>query len=104
MPLLILIVLTVIVVKICMKSAYNKLQKEALNELGFSDWNIISYIDDNVTVKSRQALEKFDDLKYFKENREKLLRAVNVTKRKAEVEKKLKTFLAKIASASWTPA
>ena len=93
MPLLILIVLTVIVVKICMKSAYNKLQKEALNELGFSDWNIISYIDDNVTVKSRQALEKFDDLKYFKENREKLLRAVNVIKRKAEVEKKLKIFL-----------
>ena len=93
MPLLILIVLTVIVVKICMKSAYNKLQKEALNELGFSDWNIISYIDDNVTVKSRQALEKFDDLKYFKENREKLLRAVNVIKRKAEVEKTLKIFL-----------
>lgn len=61
--------------------------------MGFSDWNIISYIDDNVTVKSRQALEKFDDLKYFKENREKLLRAVNVIKRKAEVEKKLKIFL-----------
>lgn len=93
MPLLILIILAIIIVKICIKRAYKKLEKEALDALGFSDWNIISYIDDNVTVKSRQALEKFDDLKYFKENREKLLRAVNVIKRKAEVEKTVKKFL-----------
>lgn len=93
MPLLILIILAIIIVKICVKRTYKKLEKEALDALGFSDWNIISYIDDNVTVKSRQALEKFDDLKYFKENREKLLRAVNVIKRKAEVEKTLKKFL-----------
>ena len=93
MPLLILIILAIVIVKICVKRAYKKLEKEALDALGFSDWNIISYIDDNVTVKSRQALEKFDDLKYFKENREKLLRAANVIKRKAEVEKTLKKFL-----------
>ncbi len=64
-----------------------------MKELGFSSWNIISYFDEKVIVKSRQALEKYDDIKFFKENREKLSYAENVIKRKTNVETTLTRFL-----------
>lgn len=39
--------------------------------------------DVDVTVKSRQTLEKYDAIKFFKENREKLIEAENVIKENA---------------------
>ncbi len=72
---------------------YKQLEAEVLKELGFSGWNIISYFDENVVVKSRQALEKYDDIKFFKENREKLAYGENVIKRKANVATTLTRFL-----------
>ena len=38
-------------------------------------------------------MEKYDDIKFFKENREKLVRAENIIKRKTEVGKILRRFL-----------
>lgn len=72
---------------------YKKLECEVLKELNISNWNIISYFDDYVTVKSRQALEKYDEIKYFKDNREKLVLAENIIKNKSEVAKSLKSFI-----------
>lgn len=73
---------------------YKALEAEILEKLGFLNWNVISYFDEYVTVKSRTALEKYDDIKFFKENREKLSRAKNVINRKNEVAYTLRKFLA----------
>jgi hypothetical protein len=69
------------------------LETEVLKKLGFPNWNVVSYYDEYVTVKSRQSLEKYDDVKFFKENREKLVRARNIIKRKNEIAIILKNFL-----------
>ena len=66
------IVVAIVAFKIMRKKQYENLEAEALLSLGFSSWNIISYVDEYVTVKSRQTLEKYDDIKFFKENKEKL--------------------------------
>ena len=71
---------------------YKKLEAVVLNELGFSSWNVVSYYDERVTVKSRQALEKYDDIKFFKEHREKLSRAENVIRNKREVGETLRRY------------
>ena len=89
---LLFVIILIIIITIYNKKKYKELETEVLKKLGFSSWNIISYFED-VTVKSRQALEKYDDIKFFKENREKLVRAENIIKRKAEVGKILRRFL-----------
>ena len=81
------------ILTIVLNKKYKKLESEVLEKLGFKDWNIVSYIDENVVVKSRQSLEKYDAVKFFKENREKLLYAEKIIKTKNEVSKVLKDFL-----------
>lgn len=95
--LLIIVPLIIVVFFVCMlvsNAKYKKLENEVLKELRFSNWNIISYFDEYVTVKSRRALENYNDIKFFKENREKLVQVENIIRRKNEVVKTLKTFLA----------
>ena len=53
----------------------------------------MSYYDEFVVVKSRQSLEKYDEIKFFKENKEKLEHAENIIKRKNEVVMILSRFL-----------
>lgn len=89
---IVIIVIIIAVITITEKK-YKELETEVLKKLGFSSWNIISYIDEYVIVKSRQTLEKYDDIKFFKENKEKLVRAENVIKRKTEVGRIVSTFL-----------
>lgn len=93
----ILVILAVIIVIVTVKSInekkYRELETEVLKKLGFPNWNVVSYYDEYVTVKSRQSLEKYDDVKFFKENREKLVRARNIIKRKNEIATILKKFL-----------
>lgn len=93
MLLVIAIIVTIIIVTITIEQSYKKLEAEVLKELGFSNWNIISYFDYYVTVKSRQTLEKYDDIKFFKENREELVRAENVITRKNDVATIFRRFL-----------
>ena len=64
---------------------YKAMETEVLQKLGFPNWSIIPYFDEFVTVKSRQALEKYDDIKFFKENEGKLQHAEAVIRRKNEV-------------------
>ena len=67
-----------------MEQKYRQLEETVLREMGLPGWDIISYYDEYIVVKSRQALEKYDDVKFFKENREELARAKKVIKRKNE--------------------
>ena len=75
------------------KVKYRKLETEVFNELGISSWEIVPYFDANVRVKSRQALDKYDDVKFFKENKEKLNEAVTIISRKNDISNRLKNFL-----------
>lgn len=93
MGFILLVIIVFCVLKMISENKYKKLEAEVLNKLGFSNWNIISYCDAEVTVKSRQALEKYDDIKYFKDNREDFSRAERTIKRKCEVARILKDFL-----------
>lgn len=87
------IIVIIIMVIIIIEQKYKKLETEVLQELGFSNWNVISYVDEHVTVKSRRTLEKYDDIKFFKENGGKLLQAENIIKRKNDVATVLRNFL-----------
>lgn len=91
MPLFILIL--IITINIIRKNQYKKLETEIFSELGFANWDVVSYFDDYVTVKSRQALEKYDDIKFFKENRDKFTRAQKIIKQKNEISNIINDFL-----------
>lgn len=93
MVLVLVVIIIIVAVSIITEQKYKQLETEVLKELEFPNWNIISYFDEHVTVKSRQTLEKYDDIKFFKENREKLVRAENIIKRKNEVSTTLRKFL-----------
>jgi len=96
MPLLVIIAVVVVIIvvtKSINEKKYKELDAEVLRKLGFSSWNIVSDIDANVIVKSRQALEKYDDIKFFKENKEKLVQAKKIIQRKNEVANILSHFL-----------
>ena len=92
----VVILLVAIFMFIMSKSMANnriKMETEILNQLGFSDWNIIPYYDKQVTVNSRQALHKYDDATFFRENREKLMEAEGVLRMKADIAAIIKKFL-----------
>ena len=72
---------------------YRELESEVLAKLGFRNWKIVSYFDDTVIVKSRQALEKYDDVKFFKENQDNIVRAKKTMERKREISGILRKFL-----------
>lgn len=67
MYLFIALLVAFVAFKIIAKIDYNNMESAVLQELGFKDWNIVPYFDYSVTVKSRQALEKYDDIRFFKE-------------------------------------
>ena len=75
------------------KEKYKQLEKEILRNLGFINWNVVPYCDECVTVKSRQTLEKYDAVKFFKENKDELGRAEWIVNRKSDIEKMLREFL-----------
>ena len=96
--LVILVVIIVIIaiiafIKLENEKKYLELETDVLTKLGFTNWNVISYFDEYITVKSRQALENYDVVKFFKENKEKLTRAKKVLKRKNEIQNILNDFL-----------
>ena len=99
MYLILAIIIIFVVIRIkSEKNIYNEqkyidLEEMVLKELGFSNWDIIPYFDAYVAVKSRQALEKYDNTKFFKENSEELARAKRIIKRKNDVETVLRGFL-----------
>jgi len=93
MVFIILAIVAIVILYEMAENKYKKFEAEVLEKLGLSGWNIIQYCDAEVTVKSRQALEKYDDIKYFKENREELAKAERVLARKSNVERTLNDFL-----------
>lgn len=92
---LLVVIIAWFVMKTVNEKRYKQLRAEIIQELGFSDWNIIPYIDTSVVVKSRQALEKYDEVKFFKENRDALDYVEDALKEKRERAELLEKFLEK---------
>ena len=65
---IIIVALIAVGVIVYIEESYRELEKAILDELGFPCWDIFSYIDRYIYVKSRQALDKYDDIKFFKED------------------------------------
>ncbi|MDO4374424.1 MAG: HNH endonuclease [Clostridia bacterium] len=93
MVVVVIVAILIIVSVVVAGSRYSELEKEVFKELGISSWKIYPEIDACVTVKSRQALENYDDIKFFKEHKEKLIEAENIILRKTEMSEKLKAFI-----------
>ena len=87
------ITIAVLVFVLVSEKKYKQLEADVLKKLDFPSWNVVSYIDDQVTVKSRSSLEKYDEIKFFKENKEKFSRAERIIQLKSEITSKLNTFL-----------
>ena len=51
---------------------YTAMDADALKRLHLSNWTPVNYYDAFVAVKSRSSCEKYDEVKYFKENPEML--------------------------------
>lgn len=95
MALIVFILIIWVIVYVIRESEYRKLESDVLKELGFFSWNVVSYFDEHVRVKSRQTLDKYDDVKFFKENKEKFEEAERIIQKKTEVSNILKSFLEK---------
>lgn len=90
---MLIILLAIVAIETFRKQQYKKLEAEILGKLGFSNWNVVPYFDESVIVKSRQALEKYDDIKFFKENPKMLARAEETIQKKDAVLATLEEFL-----------
>lgn len=97
MLIIILIAMTIAVIVFWIKciqlKLYTKLEAEVLKKLQFSDWDVVSYFDEDIIVKSRSALDKYDEIKFFKEHSEKLEQARLILEEKGEIAKTLREFL-----------
>lgn len=96
MPLLLIILIIIMVVSIIKsinETKYKELETEVLKKLNLSSWNVIPYFDENVIVKSRQSLEKYDEIKFFKENQGKLVSAKQTIIKKTQIKNNLNQFL-----------
>ena len=93
MGVILLLALVIIILTNISENKYKKFEKEVLEKLGFPNWNIVSFYDVEITVKSRQTLEKYDDIKYFKENSDGLDKAYKGIANKTHVAELLTTFL-----------
>lgn len=72
---------------------YRVFKTEILTELGLSTLDLFSYFDTNVTVKSRQALENYDDIKFFRENNKMLEKVEKIIEKKNNVANILIIFI-----------
>lgn len=97
----VMIIAVVVIAKLVKSYQYGKLEAAVLGELGFSNWDAVSYFDAFVTVKSRQTLGNYDKIKFFKENKARLQEAEDVIRRKSGIAEELRRFLADNEYKSW---
>jgi len=94
-PALLLIVALIVnyIIRSQNKKIYQQLKDEIYEKIGLSRRNNINYIDATITVKSRQALAKYDTISYFKESNVSIDEAERILHRKKDCAKYLNDFL-----------
>lgn len=80
---------------------YGKLESEVVRVLGDRKWENIPNIDEFVMVKTRQAFEKYDDIKFFKENKGKFAQVEATVRQRNTMAAKLENFLEDNEYKSW---
>lgn len=75
------------------KELYNSLEQSIWEAAGISGWKYITDCDYTVRLNSSQAVNNYDDLKYFKEDDTRLSKAVSIMKLKQEYKESLQIFL-----------
>ena len=93
---LVTIVTFVIVDAIYKKKAndlYNSLEQSILQVAGVSEWRYLKARDYKVSVKSSQAVEKYDDIKFFKEDESRFPNVLTVMEQKQEYRDAFVKFL-----------
>jgi len=76
-----------------MKTLYNSVEEGIMQTLGISTWKFAHRTDDHIELNSSRAVEGYDDLKYFKENPDRLAYAISVMKQKKEYASILEKFI-----------
>ena len=75
------------------KELYTSLEKSIFQTVGISEWKYLSASDYTVYVKSRQAVENYDDLKFFKEDESRFPNALAVMRQKQDYKEAFSAFL-----------
>lgn len=73
----------------------SELKNEIIQKLGFDEWPKVPYFDEVVNVKSRQALDKYDAVRFFKEHPGMINWAQTVIQRNNKISSTLGSFLDK---------
>lgn len=81
------------IVKFIEEKEYQELKNQALNDLGLNSLPVVSHIEEQVTVKSRQALTDYDIVNFFKENKSMLVDAEDIVNKKNNIAAILCDFL-----------
>jgi len=76
-----------------LEKEYKELEKNVLYDLGLVSWYSVSYYDQYLTVKSRQALEKYDTIKYFKEDKNRIYSVQADIKKKNKAREFFQNYL-----------
>lgn len=92
---LVIIILALIILAICLVLyvLYKNLSKKVLEELGYKKFEFIAKYDDTIIVKSRQVLEKYDVIKYLKDDSNRLGMAEIKLMNKKEQAIKVNNFI-----------
>ena len=72
---------------------YNSLEQSILQAAGVSEWRYLKARDYKISVKSSQAVENYNDIKFFKEDESRFPNALAVMEQKQEYKKAFETFL-----------
>lgn len=75
------------------EAEYALLEQRVLKTLGLQGWNVVEYCDERIVVKSRQALDSYDYIKYLKENNDNLAKVERVLTKKNDVAHVAKQFI-----------
>lgn len=79
--------------EIKLEKEYRELENNVLKELGFPQWYNFSFYDEKIIVKSRQALENYDHISFFKDYKENLVEIENIIKEKKRIFDILTKFI-----------
>ncbi len=86
-------IVAIIVLNVKWKKEYGEMEADVLNRLGLSDWDGLDYYDAFVAVKSRSSVEKYDEVKFFKEHPEYLAVMESAIAKKQRIADAITDFL-----------
>ncbi len=88
-----LIALIVIILYAADRNQKSKIEKKITDAVGIRSWNFPPSVDFNEIVKSRAALENYDDIKFFRDDRSRFEIVSNIVRERAALSRRIQDFL-----------